>query len=90
MFALLAAVLGLNEMLVTIVAVLCHFSGHDCTEEVVTNSNLDAGLTFQGCLTGGQAGLAQWKSAHPIYRSDDWHIACFKCVAGLYVAKARI
>lgn len=77
-------------MLVTIVAVLCHFSGHDCTEEVVTNSNLDAGLTFQGCLTGGQAGLAQWKSAHPIYRSDDWHIARFKCVAGLYVAKARI
>ncbi|MDI2074277.1 MULTISPECIES: hypothetical protein [Bradyrhizobium] len=78
------------NMFVTVVAVLCHFSAHDCTEVVVANSNLDAGITFQGCLTGGQAGLAHWKSAHPIYRSDDWHIERCKCVAGLYVAKAKI
>lgn len=77
-------------MFVTVVAVLCHFSAHDCTEVVVTSSNLDAGITFQGCLTGGQAGLAQWKSDHPIYRSDDWHIERYKCVAGLSVAKAKI
>lgn len=77
-------------MFVTVVAVLCHFSAHDCTEVVVTSSNLDAGITFQGCLTGGQAGLAQWKGAHPIYRSDDWHIERYNCVAGLYVAKAKI
>ncbi|OKO68492.1 hypothetical protein AC629_42075 [Bradyrhizobium sp. NAS80.1] len=77
-------------MLVTVVAVLCHFSVQHCTEVVVTNSNLDAGITFQGGLTGGQAGLAQWKSAHSIYRSDDWHIERYKCVAGLYVSKAKI
>lgn len=77
-------------MFVTIVAVLCHFSSHDCTEVVVSNSNLDASLNFQNCLIGGQAGLAQWKNAHPIYRSDDWHVARFKCVTGQYVAKAKI
>lgn len=77
-------------MFVTVVAVLCHLSARDCTEVVVTNSNLDAGINFQSCLIGGQAGLAQWKSAHPIYRSDDWYVARYKCVAGVYVAKARI
>lgn len=77
-------------MFVTVVAVLCHLSANDCTEVVVTNSNLDDGITFQGCLTGGQAGLAQWKGSHPIYRSDDWHIKRYKCVAGLYVARAKI
>ena len=77
-------------MFVTVVAVLCHLSGLDCTEVVVTSSNFDAGLTFQTCLSGGQAGLAQWKVGHPIYRSDDWHIARYKCVAGVYEAKARI
>ena len=30
-------------MFVTVVAVLCHFSAQDCTEVVVTNSNLDEG-----------------------------------------------
>ncbi|SFJ30593.1 hypothetical protein [Bradyrhizobium sp. Gha] len=77
-------------MFVTVVAVLCHLSAQDCTEVVVTNSNLDQSLTLQGCMLGGQASLSQWKTAHPIYRSDDWHIERYKCVAGLYVAKARI
>jgi hypothetical protein len=61
-------------------------SGHDCTEVVIANSDLEAGLTFQSCLTGGQAGLAQWKSAHPIFRSGDWQYR----MAGLSGAKAKI
>ncbi|QOZ56044.1 hypothetical protein XH90_08195 [Bradyrhizobium sp. CCBAU 53338] len=77
-------------MFVTVVAVLCHLSAQDCTEVVVTNSALDSRLTFQSCMLGGQASLARWKTAHPIYRGDDWHIDRYKCVAGVYVAKARI
>ena len=77
-------------MFVTVVAVLCRLATHDCTETVVTNSNLAPGLTVQGCAIGGQAGLAQWKSSHPIYRSDDWYIERYKCVAGLYTARAKI
>lgn len=77
-------------MFVTVIAVLCHFSTEDCTEMVVTNSNLDSGITLQSCLTGGQAGLAQWRSGHPIYRSEDWHIKQYKCVQGHYAAKAKI
>ena len=52
-------------MFVTVVAVLCHLSAQDCTEVVVTNSALDQGVTMQGCMLGGQASLAQWKTAHP-------------------------
>lgn len=77
-------------MFVTVVAVLCQISGQDCTEIVVTNSNLDAGVTFQSCLTGGQVGLAEWKGAHPVYRSDDSHIERYKCVAGPYFTHAKI
>ena len=77
-------------MFVTIVALLCHFAAQDCTEVIVTDSHLDTGVTFQSCLTGGQAGLAQWKSEHPIYRSEDWHIERYKCVPGRYEARAKI
>jgi hypothetical protein len=77
-------------MLVTVVAVLCHLSAKDCTEVVVTNSSLDSSVTLQSCMLVGQASLAQWKTNHPIYQSDDWHIDRYKCVAGAYVAKAKI
>ena len=77
-------------MFVTMVAVLCHLTAQDCTEVVVTNSSLDSGLTLQGCMIGGQAGLAQWKANHPIYRSEDWHVNRYKCVAGRYEARAKI
>ena len=76
-------------MFVTIVAVLCHVAATDCTEEIVTDSSLDSHVTFQSCMIGGQAGLAQWKDQHPVYRSDDWHISRYKCVPGHYAAKAR-
>ena len=77
-------------MFVTVVAVLCHLTAQDCTEVVVTNSSLDSGLTLQGCMIGGQASLAQWKANHPIYRSEDWHVDRYKCVAGRYEARAKI
>ncbi len=76
-------------MFVTIVAVLCHLASTDCTEEFVTSSALDSGLTFQSCLLGGQAGLAKWKEEHPIYRSEAWHIQRYKCVPGDYKLVAR-
>lgn len=77
-------------MPVTLIALLCSIASSNCNEVVVTNSNLDAAITFQQCLIGAQAGLAQWKTTHPIYRSDDWRIDRYKCVAGQYVAKAKI
>jgi len=77
-------------MFVTVVAVLCHLAAQDCTEETVTDSYLDSSITLQSCVIGEQAGLARWKSEHPIFRSDDWHIERYKCVAGRYEAKARI
>lgn len=77
-------------MFVTVVAVLCQISAHDCREIVITNSSFDSAVTFQSCLIGGQAGLAQWKGAHPVYRSDEWYIDGYKCVAGPYFARAKI
>lgn len=77
-------------MFVTVIAVLCYLNTNNCTEKVITDSSLDSSLTFQGCVIGGQAGLAKWKGEHPIYRSEAWHIQRYKCVAGRYEAKARI
>jgi hypothetical protein len=75
---------------VTLVAMLCKMSAQDCTEIAVTNSHLDTRITFQRCLTSSQAGLALWKSAHPIYRSGEWYIDRDKCVMGSYIAHAKI
>jgi hypothetical protein len=77
-------------MFVTIVAVLCHLTSNDCVEEIVSSSSLDSRVTFQSCVTGGQAGLAKWKGEHPIYRSESWHIQRYKCVPGDYKLHARI
>ena len=74
-------------MFVTVVAVLCHLSATNCIEEIVTDSSIDNHITFQSCMVGGQAGLAQWKDRHPIYRSDDWQISRYKCVPGHYAAR---
>jgi len=74
-------------MFVTVVAVLCHLAANNCIEEIVTDSSLDGHVTFQSCMVGGQAGLAQWKDHHPVYRSEDWHISRYKCVPGHYAAK---
>ena len=77
-------------MFVTVVAVLCHLGSTDCVEQVVTNSSQDRTLTLQGCAIGGQAALAKWKEEHPIYRSKAWRIVRYKCVPGIYTARARI
>ncbi|GGI26097.1 MULTISPECIES: hypothetical protein [Bradyrhizobium] len=68
----------------TMVAVLCQFASADCVDKIVTSSAFDSTLTFQGCVMNGQTGLAQWKEAHPIYRSDTWHIQRHKCMPGDY------
>ncbi|MDR3465601.1 MAG: hypothetical protein P4M07_06625 [Xanthobacteraceae bacterium] len=75
-------------MFVTVVAVLCSM-GKVCVEEIVTDSSLDTRVTFQSCMIGGQAGLAQWKGEHPVYRSEDWHIERYKCVPGHYEVKVK-
>ncbi|MGL9622897.1 hypothetical protein QRQ56_33470 [Bradyrhizobium sp. U531] len=71
-------------MFVTIIAVLCQLTSADCIDEIVSSSALDSTLTFQSCIMNGQAGLAHWKEAHPIYRSDAWRIQRYKCVPGDY------
>ena len=79
-----------RSMFVTVVVVLCYLSTNDCAEEIVTSSSLDRSVSFQSCITGGQAALAQWKDRHPIYRSETWHIQRYKCVPGHYEAKVRV
>jgi hypothetical protein len=79
-----------QPMFVTVVAILCHLNSTVCVEEIVTSSSLDSNATFQSCLMGGQAGLAKWKSEHPIYRSEEWHVQRYKCVPGDYNLHARI
>lgn len=82
--------IGGRFMFVTVVVVLCYLSTNDCAEEIVTSSSLDRSVSFQSCITGGQAALAQWKDRHPIYRSETWHIQRYKCVPGHYEAKVRV
>jgi hypothetical protein len=78
-------------MFVTVVAFVCHMIGATpvCVEEIVTDSTLTDGLTFQGCLMGGQAPLAAWKAQHPIYRNDAYTIERYMCVQGHYEPRGR-
>jgi hypothetical protein len=85
-------------MQVTVVAILCHLltpaatlaPDRDCTaeevrvEEIVTDTDLDPSVTFQGCMIGGQAALAKWKGEHPIYSRAGWRVGRVLCVPGHY------
>lgn len=84
-------------MFVTVVAVMCHLvtaqvtiaPDRDCTseearvEEIVTSSEMDDALTFQGCMIG-QPQVAKWKGEHPIYAKSGWRVARIKCAPGRY------
>lgn len=78
-------------MFMTIAVTLCHltFGTSDCFEEIVTNSNMTEGLTMQGCMTGNQAPIAQWKMQHPIYRSSEYTVSRIKCIPGRYSPAGR-
>lgn len=78
-------------MFVTVVVTLCHlqFGAPDCFEEIVTDSNLTAGLTFFACMSGAQAPLAKWKAEHPLYRSPGYTLDRYKCVPGHYEIRGR-
>jgi hypothetical protein len=69
-------------MFATLVAVLCVVGG-GCVEEVVADSDTSS-ITFMSCAIGAQAGIAEWKAQHPIYRNDRWAVSKFKCVPGHY------
>lgn len=85
-------------MFVSVVAVLCHLltptatiaADRDCTteearvEEIVTDSDMDDTVTFQGCMVSGQIGVADWKGKHPIYSRRGWRVARLRCVPGRY------
>lgn len=78
-------------MFATVVAVLCHIAGPAagaCVEEIVTDTDLDPAVTFQGCLISGQAGIAKWMSEHPIYRAG-WRLSAYKCAPGHYEIHGR-
>lgn len=51
-----------------------------CEPVVVTDSDRTPGLTMLGCMLS-QPAIAQWKTAHPLYKSDEWRIADVKCIA---------
>lgn len=89
-------------MFVTVVAVLCRLvvaqptiaPNTDCTaeearvEEIVTSSDIDDTLTFQGCMMG-QAAVVDWKGKSPLYHSNRWRIARIKCAPGHYEPQGR-
>lgn len=77
-------------MLVTIVAVLCSLSLPQaaCVEEIVMDSNLDPGVTLQGCQMSAQSGIAKWMSESPIYHAR-WRLDRWKCVPGHYEVKGQ-
>lgn len=80
-------------MFVTVAAILCHMLANVpspvCEEVIVTDSALTEGLTFIGCVSGGQAPIALWKSEHPIYRSDKYWISKYRCAPGHYEVGGR-
>lgn len=76
-------------MLVTVVAVLCSLALQGaCVEEIVTDSNMDPEVTFQGCQIAGQIGISKWMSESPIYRSR-WRLERWKCVPGHYEIRGQ-
>lgn len=80
-------------MLVTVAVTMCHFlitlPSPVCEEMIVTDSDKSEGLTWIGCVALGQAPLAKWKQENKIYRSPDYFIGGYKCVAGHYEVKRR-
>lgn len=76
-------------MFVTVVAILCTLQSF-CVEEIVTDSNLTEGLSFQPCLSGAQAPFAKWKDEHPVYRAERYRISGWKCVPGHYELRGRV
>lgn len=76
-------------MFTTVVAVLCSLTLQGaCVEEIVTDSNMDPAVTFQGCQIGAQAGIAKWMSESPIYHAR-WRLDRWKCVPGRYEIRGR-
>jgi hypothetical protein len=77
-------------MFITVSAILCHLIAGQpvCIDEIVTDTNMEPSLTWQGCLMG-QAPLAKWKSEHPIYRKEEWYIEKYRCTPGHYEPAGR-
>jgi hypothetical protein len=77
-------------MFITVSAVLCHLIAGQpvCVDEVVTDSNMTEGLTWQGCLLAPPP-LAKWKSEHPIYNKPEWYIEKWRCTPGHYEPAGR-
>ena len=49
-----------------IIATLCVLGSPVCIDEIVTDTSIDAGITWQSCQIGAQAGIADWMSKHPL------------------------
>jgi hypothetical protein len=78
-------------MFVTVSAILCHLIAGQpvCVDEIVTDTNMEPALTWQGCTALGQAPIAKWKSEHPIYSKPDWYIEKYRCTPGRYEPAGR-
>lgn len=72
-------------MNVTVVAVVCSLLGQSpvCEERIVTSSAMDPSVDFMSCMVNAQAGIAQWKQSHPVYRQERFYVEKYKCVPGL-------
>jgi hypothetical protein len=75
-------------VIVTVIAVLCSLSTPACIEEIVTDSNLEPELSFQGCMITGQIGISKWMGEHPIYHAN-WRLDRWKCVPGHYEIRGK-
>jgi hypothetical protein len=63
--------------MIQIIALLCKLSNPSaCHEQVVTNSDWQAGLTMTACLVGAPK-VVEWAKAFPQYKLTGW-----KCQLG--------
>jgi hypothetical protein len=86
--------------LVVVVCSLAAFSDPDpvdldvglagqCDEVVIADSSRTPELTPFVCAIQGQSLIAQWKATSMSYRSDDYVVQSWRCIAGEYLPARR-
>jgi hypothetical protein len=90
-------------MIVTMAVVLCKLMvtqptimpESDCTaeeatvEEIVGDTDTMPELDFNYCQIRGQEIAADWKNKNPLYHSNKWRIARWRCAPGHYEIRGK-
>lgn len=90
-------------MFVTMAVIVCKLlvaqptlaPSSDCTaeeatvEEIVADTDTMPELDMMYCQMRGQEVAADWKSKNPLYHSNKWRIARYRCAPGHYEIRGR-